>query len=72
MRARYIYIGLERNEQAYFKLDRLTRWRLDFRAPRSNDDERALQTDLAARKWPISAGGSRGASLESSASMEIA
>lgn len=62
--ARYIYIGLERNEKAYFKSDRLTRWRLDFRAPRSNDDERALcQTDLTARKWPISTG-SGGASLE--------
>lgn len=38
-----IFTSAERNEteKAYFKLDRLTRRRLDFRAPRSNDDKRA-------------------------------
>lgn len=45
-----IYIGLERNEKAYFKLDRLTRWRLDFRAPRSNDDERARYRRIRQRE----------------------
>lgn len=48
--AHNIYIGLERNEKAYFKLDRLTRWRLDFRAPRSNDDERARYRRIRQRE----------------------